>query len=891
MAEAYDYNDDFITYPPAYQDLTLGQPNIRHEYENTTYDLTLAMATERDTNAWMKKAGQVDAGVSASEMNSLDSDLFKDEVTILAQTGTSTAQITSLNIESTCAPTKANNLTYSAKFNFTVTQPLGVDFLRDIYTTAAFRGIQNHYTHPYFLQIYLKGRNKDGIEELEVPGTRRLYCIYISNITYKVDIGQSVYEVTAIRNSDMGLADDHNLVSGISMSNVNSFGDFVTKFQESLRQIERHNLGQTKLILDQYEVKVVGPLSGEGFSPDKEIENAFMDAHIIQDFDKKNIAIQDVKTGDVKVEIEKNTKITDIIEKFINRNKWVVDYMAKIKEDYIKAFSEKSWEKVNVSKLVPTISTSSENISYDPLRRDYARKYIYIIHLTKSTTPPIGIREEFNGGTQYTNKRIKNYREERSIRKRYDYNFTGVNLDVLNFDLQYNYQYVYGLDTLTGLYNKYGDIFFSDITNEQLNSQKKIDEARAKGGQASNYWSAANKDGEITAEEKFRIAQYRYEILKKTRELLNQPGVEPDANTLQAYNELVKDYNNSRANYQTLVGSDAGETSFTDPGNNKPLKALDDKLKSSKMSAQAPGVRGQVYAEDFRDGSTYAQFQKNPQFSGGMKEYGANMGTVLPIQFYGRTMQKSNDGMVGVGESTAFQTMLNNAKIGSAEMVRVTLDIIGDTFWLDDPAESAEAIQPDKFNRKKENVVLFHTVFPQQPNPRTGQLDRLDQREDQFLTALYKVWKVDHMFDNGMYNTRLHMVRDTLTDLALMTEKSQTDEEKTQVKEKKTPIKQSEKKDSNIKKDASKSKIKESKTVAPVVGNDLNQDATVTSKNADQVSGKKSKLKIDGKEVSKEEFNKYYLDKYQTDKSARWSEEKAHETGKLKEGGRIVGGF
>ena len=141
--------------------------------------------------------------------------------------------------------------------------------------------------------------------------------------------------------------------------------------------------------------------------------------------------------------------------------------------------------------------------------------------------------------------------------------------------MQYNYQYVYGLDTLTGLYNKYGDIFFSDITNEQLNSQKKIDEARAKGGQASNYWSAANKDGEITAEEKFRIAQYRYEILKKTRELLNQPGVEPDSNTVQAYNELVKDYNNSRANYQTLVGSDAGETSFTDPGNNKPLKALD----------------------------------------------------------------------------------------------------------------------------------------------------------------------------------------------------------------------------------------------------------------------------------------------------------------------------
>ena len=873
--------DDYVTYPPAYADLTLGQPNIRHEYENTTYDITLAMATERDTNAWMKKAGQVDEAVAASMMNTLDSDLFQDEVTILAQTATTTAQITSLQIESTCAPTKANNLTYSAKFNFTVTQPLGVDFLRDIYTTAALRGIENHYTHPYFLQIFLKGRNKDGGEELEVPGTRRLYCIYISNITYKVELGQSVYECTAIRNSDMGLNDDHNLVSGISMSNVNSFKDFVTKFKESLREIERHNLGQTKLILDQYDVKVVGPLGGEGFSPDKEIENAFMDAHIIQDFDKKNIAIQDVKTGDVKVEIEKNTKITDIIEKFINRNKWVVDYMAKIKEDYIKAFSEKSWEKVNVSKLVPTISIASENVSYDPLRRDYARKYTYIIHLTKSTAPSIGIREEFNGGPAYTNKRIKNYRQERSIRKRYDYNFTGVNLDVLNFDLNYNYQYVYGLDTLTGLYNKYGDVFFSDITNEQLNSQKKIDEARAKSGKASNYWSAANKDGEITSEEKFRIAQFRYEILKKTRELLNQPGVEPDANTIQAYNELVKDYNESRSNYQIMVGSDTGETAFQSPSNEKLATMDTSKAKSSKMSSRKPGQRGaQVYAENFRDGLG-GDSEDYSKIKGQEKEYGANMGTVLPIQFYGRTMQKGNDGMVGVGESTAFKTMLDNAKIGSSEMVKVTLDIIGDTFWLDDPAESASAYDTDKFNRKKENVILFHTVFPQQPDPKTGMLNRLDQREDQFLTALYKVWKVDHMFDGGLYNTRLHMVRDTLTDLALMTEKSQTDEEKTEVQEKKAPVKQSEKKDSNIKKDASKSTVKEEAKSESVVGNDLNQDTKVTSKNADQVSGKKNKLTVDGKEVTKEEFNKHYYDKYQHDKSVQWN----------KDNTRIIGGF
>lgn len=882
---------DLKLQPPAYADLTLGEPNVRHNYENTTYDITLAMATERDTDAWLKKESETEEAVSPSMMNTLDSDLFKDELTILAQTGTTTAQVTSLEIASTAAPTKANNLTYSSNFNMTVTQPLGVDFLRDIYTTAAMRGIQNHYTHPYFLQIFLKGRNKDGIEEVEVPGTRRLYCIYISNITYKVEQGGSIYTVTAIRASDMGLNDDHNLVSGIAMENIDSFGDFIKEFEKSLREIERHNLGQTKLILDQYAVKVVGAhgKGASGYSPSEAEKNEFLNAKIIQDFDKKNLAIQDVKTGAVKVEIEKNTKVTDILEKFINRNKWVVDYMAKIKEDYIKAFSEKDWEKVNVDKLVPTISTYTQNIAYDPLRRDYARKYFFVINLTKSTTPPIGIRQEWSGNQSYTNKRIKNYREDRRIRKRYDYNFTGINIDVLNFDLEYNYQYVYGLDTLTGLYNKYGDVFFSDITNEQLNSQKRIDEARAKSGQASNYWSAANKDGKITGEEKFQIAQLRYEILKKAREMLQQPGVEPDANTINAYNELVKDFNDTRMNYE--VDTDAefqayGGASKQQPGGGK-LNTLDPStaVKNSKSSSRKPGARvGQVYAENFRDGlgDDYSKVK------GSSKEYGAEMGTTLPIQFYGRNMKPGAEGMVGAGEGTAFKTMLDNAKIGSAEMVKVTLDIVGDTFWLDDPAASANAIDPDKFNRRKENVVLFHTVFPQQPDPKTGMLNRLDQREDQFLTALYKVWKVDHSFSDGLFNTRLHLVRDSLTDLALMTERSKTDEETTQ--ESVTADDGFKNNSTAVKKDPKKTTEVEKAEEIDVIGSENQFEMNkVTAKNAEQVSGSKPRVKEEGPDKrrdsgfqnDRDKFNEYYQQEKYQKKSAQWNADKT----------RVIGGL
>ena len=59
----------------------------------------------------------------------------------------------------------------------------------------------------------------------------------------------------------------------------------------------------------------------------------------------------------------------------------------------------------------------------------------------------------------------------------------------------------------------------------------------------------------------------------------------------------------------------------------------------------------------------------------------------------------------------------------------------------------------------------------------------------------------------------------------------------------------------------------------------------MTSKNANQVSGKKNKLKIDGKEVTKEEFNAHYTQELSGQKfdgyGSRLSED----------GTRVIGGL
>jgi len=86
-------------------------------------------------------------------------------------------------------------------------------------------------------------------------------------------------------------------------------------------------------------------------------------------------------------------------------------------------------------------------------------------------------------------------------------------------------------------------------------------------------------------------------------------------------------------------------------------------------------------------------------------------------------------------------------------------------------------------NYRQEAVILFSSQVPSAPEEETGYLKTAESRSDEFLTALYRVWKVDHTFENGQFTQRLSMVRDTITDLSIMMDEGEPDiaEEENQI--------------------------------------------------------------------------------------------------------------
>ena len=65
-------------------------------------------------------------------------------------------------------------------------------------------------------------------------------------------------------------------------------------------------------------------------------------------------------------------------------------------------------------------------------------------------------------------------------------------------------------------------------------------------------------------------------------------------------------------------------------------------------------------------------------------------------------------------------------------------------------------------------MILFQTLYPEEVDPESGFIPPAGQRRDEILTGIYRIYKIEHRFDNGQFTQRLHMQRDVLTDLSFV---------------------------------------------------------------------------------------------------------------------------
>jgi hypothetical protein len=255
-----------------------------------------------------------------------------------------------------------------------------------------------------------------------------------------------------------------------------------------------------------------------------------------------------------------------------------------------------------------------------------------------------------------------------------------------------------------------------------------------------------------------------------------------------------------------------------------------DQIPQSNDSSKA-GSKNRIGEQTFAEQITDKTFMEKDQ------------GIIVPVQFYERYFKPESEGVIGVGANSDFHTIMKNAKVGSNEMVNATIDIIGDPYWLDYTPSNSKFNDTKVANYRTEKVILFSSLGPGEVDPETGFIPAGSSRADEFLTALYRVWKVEHTFDNGQFTQRLSVIRDTITDLSLMQEavsitKSTDSKEMKHIEEKSA---------------VNTAKELDGESTADVVGNDINKSnigeiSSLANKNALTTIKDKAKIIIDNKE-------------------------------------------
>lgn len=468
------------------------EKNILHEFRTFTYNFTLAalpptgltnnsqIKAATENYVILKSAGKNLKGISGSGKTQQFNERSPGRFDMF---------INNVEIETIMTANNVTNMSMATKLSFEVYEPMSINgFMEALQIAAEAAGNKNYMSAAFVLKMEFTGYKDDEtgpstrITTLKEEGTRH-FVILITKVEAKMDENGTRYQVKAIARNEVAFSDDNVIKESIQMKGAN-----VVEVCESLikslnlaseQAAKAESASQDKLF-DSYEIKFPTPDWASGnFDYDTPYEK-FKKARIQELTNNPSIftfpAPGSVKSAydqnpsgpdyaggaagggrgfvnpplvvtvnndgtDAKkqpgnesnsydpnissVMFAKGAKIPDIITSVIRDSKFgrdIIDNAKKISDDQFIEYFHISVEMEVKDKWNPVL-----------LRPTYIYRYIvlpYKMHISRLAL----YQKELSTSEQ--NTLIKNY-----VRRKYEYLYTGKNLDVRSFNLTFNHLY------------------------------------------------------------------------------------------------------------------------------------------------------------------------------------------------------------------------------------------------------------------------------------------------------------------------------------------------------------------------------------------------------------------------------------------------------------------
>lgn len=648
-------------------------PNQLDLYDNVSYNLKLYMIPEID---------------------SINGNYDSENKVVIAETGVTTRiLIDDLEIKSYIAPNRNIKNQESVRFDFVLREYYGAGLIDQIFVASQELGIKNYNKAPYYLEVSFAGRDRNSSSpDIESTSLRWVWPIFIRTIETEVDASGSLYNVEAYVYGNIAQLDDSGSIPKAVTVSGKTVGDALSDLQRQLNNMATQEALTNVTIPDVYKIDAESKIN-ELLLVD--------DAYTYSPGWTSDLDDDDRTTREIS--LEKNLNIGEAINRIIAVSP---EYQALCKNT--NTASEQDVTDAEKTKQIHRIFASAKLNQFDIGRGDYSKTLSYNVNLYEMSTLQASVSESSANGKVKANE----LKSKGLIRKRYDYIYTGINDQVLDFDLRFNFGWYVNMPSQGGLFTQHSNAaegqHVTNVYYEYLRIREEIAQARKL---SQNAPSIANPNNEQEIQQQINDAELppeEKEILQKLLSSAINPRLSSDNQT--TYNERFSS-GESRSSQGSVKSATPSQRFVSDYTVDK--KSLSTAYKQYPLS--------------------YQENRKNDDDSDYSRSVEGNKGAGRP--FVNSLFQQAFSGKTG-------------------DLVNVEIEVKGDPFWL----ESKEGIeaQGSVDSRSAQNSIVFSVQTADLPSESTG----IVEHSNSPFSGVYAVRQVDHKFSGGKFTQTLYAVRD-----------------------------------------------------------------------------------------------------------------------------------
>ncbi len=377
----------------------------------------------------------------------------------------------SVNILSTCGPNAERGLANFQKMEFELHEPFGISLMEKVRAASFINGYWDYQEAPYLLTIEWKGWNEHG-EQLHDSRLKRRIPIRIVRVEFDVDQGGARYQLIAVAAESMAFDDRFKYPRTAINITAGTYANWIEKLQESLdQQMEDEIKEEVREYADKYEF-VISPeviadakeLGIEGGIHQDEIQ--YSPAQLRMTGGAKWRRQATVSSTDVT--IDDYTSLVKLFEDVVRNgfgygriieNFWWEYARLRINEgggsispstftpphlgerimDYLQSstfaldLAKEENQYVNWFMIKPKFEVrgTGEHKLFDNIRKVHPKKITFVAVRTK-----IHVLKFIKPGLSFGNINWSSY-----VRRKYNYMYTGENVDIQNLKVHYKTAY------------------------------------------------------------------------------------------------------------------------------------------------------------------------------------------------------------------------------------------------------------------------------------------------------------------------------------------------------------------------------------------------------------------------------------------------------------------